>query len=204
MEPDAEDDDEDEGIRVGTFEAPDAGDLGFSVRISVTATEDNVDGGTDSRTGVSAARTVGRVDSSPSKITAVRDTDDDATADSLVVNWTASTNSRTVTRVVITVEIDGLGEQSLIAEGTTTLEVDGTADATSRVYVVNDGTTGFSATPWTVVGTTVEVSVTEDILRKALEVRVETRQADEVDADDDPVWHATSTVKVDADPADDS
>ena len=189
------DDDADEGIRVGTFTAPADSDLGFSVRISVDADED-VDGTSTDREGVSAARTVGRVDSSPSDAEARRQ-GEDATTDSLVVNWEASTNSRTTTRVVITVEIDGLGEQSLIAEGTTTLTVDGgDADATSRVYEVS----GFSPTPWTVVGTAVEVSVTEEILRKALEVRVETRQDSEVDDDDDPVWNATDTVEVDADP----
>ncbi len=200
--PDADTDTEDdaaEGIRVGTFTAPATGDLGFSVRISVESTETLADGTTETRNGVSAVRTVGRVDSSPDDITAVRDTDEDATVDSLTVNWEASTNGRTVTRVVITVDIDGLGEQSLIAEGGTALVEDGETDATSAWYNVGD----FTDAAWTVVGTTQELTVTEEILRQALEVRVETRQAEEVDDDDEEVWHATDTVEVDADPEED-
>ncbi len=199
----------DDGIRVGTFDAPasNEGDLSLRVRITVTSDETLADGGTANREGTSAVRTVGRVDSSPEDITAVRDTDDDATADSLIINWEASTNTRTATRVVITVDIDGLGEQSLIATGGTQfqMEVDGATvtDATSRVYVVNDGNTGITAADWTIVGTAVTVNVTEEILRKALDVRVETRQAEEVDADDEEVWHATDTKTVDADPAED-
>ena len=192
-------DDAAEGIRVGMFTAPDDSDGGFRVRVSVEANED-VDDTDTARTGVSAETSVGEVDSAPSGITAVRDTDEDATTDSLTVNWKASTNTRTATRVVITVEIDGLGKQSLIAEGGQTLTVDGDTDATSAWY--NVGT--FSATPWTVVGTEVEVSVTEDILRKALEVRVETRQDMAEDDEGEPVWNATDTVEVDADPEEDS
>ena len=193
---DADTDDAAKGIRVGTFEAPDAGDLGFSVRISVTAMEANDDGGNDDRTGTSAERTVGRVDSSPSKITAVRDTEEGATVDSLTVNWEASTNTRTMTRVVVTVDLGAAGTHSLIAAGGNAL----TDDATSMWIDVGN----FSQAGWTIAGSAQTLSVTEADLRKALEVRVETRQPAAVDDDGDPVWNATSTVKVDADPEEDA
>ena len=194
-------DDADEGIRVGTFTAPDsdAGDLGFSVRVSVSSTETLADGTTtEARTGTSAVRAVDRVDASPSKITAVRDTRAGATADSLIVNWEVSTNSRTVTQVVITLDMGAAGTQSLIAAGTAPLALTGGAtDATSAVLVVS----GFTAADWTIAGSTQTLNVTEADLRKALKVRVQTQQASEVDDDDDPVWKATATVDVAADPA---
>ena len=198
FDPDADDDDEAEGIRVGTFTAPSSneGDLGLRVRINVTATEEGV---TDQATGTSAVGTVGRVDSSPSKITAVRDTEEGAANDSLVVNWEASTNARTATRIVVTVDFEGsIGEQSVIAPDNFGNAL--TDDPTSRGMRVD----GYTAADWTIAGSAQTLNVTEADLRKALEVRVETRQADEVDADDDPVWNATDTVEVDADPEEDS
>lgn len=190
-------DDADEGLRVGTFTAPDSneGDLGFSVRVSVTASEP-VDGSTESRTGSSDVETVARVDASPSDIEAMRQTLEAATVDSLIVNWEASTNSRTVTRVIITLDMGAAGTQSLVAAGRTAL----TDDATSATWIVS----GFSATDWTIADSdpAQTLNVTEADLRKALEVRVETRQAEEVDDDDDPVWKATAEVEVDADPED--
>ena len=190
--PATDDDSEDaaEGTRAGTFTAPtdSDSDLGFSVRIRVTAMEDQ------EREGVSAVRTVGRVDSSPSKITAVRDTEEGATVDSLTVNWEASTNTRTVTRVVVTVDLGAAGTHSLIAAGGNAL----TDDATSMWIDVGN----FSQAGWTIAGSAQTLNVTEADLRKALEVRVETRQAMEFDDDEEEVWNATSTVEVDADPED--
>ncbi len=189
-----------EGVRVGTFTAPDSneGDLGFSVRVSVSATETLADASTETRTGNSGMRSVARVDASPSKITAVRDTQAGATADSLIVNWEVSTNSRTATRVVITLDMGAAGTQSLIAEDAAELALTaGGTDATSAVLVVS----GFTAADWTIAGSTQELNVTEADLRKALKVRVETRQAEEVDDDDEEVWKATETKDVAADPA---
>ena len=203
---DTDDDAEADGMRVGTFTAPasNEGDLSLSVRINVTATETLADATTESRAGTSDVRAVARVDASPSDIDARRQ-GEDATADSIVVDWEASTNSRTATRVVVTVELAGLGTQSLVAADASysPFTVDGDADATSAVFVVNDGTTGFADATWTVVGTAQTVTVTEADLRKALSVRVETQQAAEVDDDGDAVWMATAEAEVEADPADD-
>jgi hypothetical protein len=195
---DSEDDNEAEGLRVGTIPVPADSDGGFKVRINVGADEDDGAGGTNARTGTSAVISVGAVDSSPSGITAMRDTAEGATTDSLIVNWTASTNGNTQTRVIITVEVDGLGEQSLVAAGGASLVEDGVTDATSAVYTVS----GFVAADWTVVGTSQTLNVTEVLLRKALKVHVETGQgASAADVDDDD-WKASDTVSVAADPTD--
>ena len=192
-------DDATEGIRVGTFTAPASndGDLNLSVRVSVSATETLADATTETRTGDSGMSAVARVDASPSDLEAMRDTDEDATVASLIVNWEASTNDRTVTRVVITLDMGAAGTQSLVAAGGVAL----TDDATSATWDV----TNFSAADWGIADSdpAQTLNVTAADLRKALSVRVETRQAEEVDDDDDPVWNATAEAEVDEDPADD-
>ena len=141
----------------------------------------------------SAPATVLAVNSAPSGA-AVRRQVADATTDSLVVTWNATSNDRTQQRIVITVDLGGsLGMQSLVADGGSNID----DDTRSWSLPVSD----FQAADWNVVGTTQELNVTEADLRKALSVRVESQQATSLaDAVDDE-WNASNTESADADPA---
>ena len=169
-------------------------DSTFMVRVVATATTGNG----DDLSLPSDPGTVAAVNSAPSGAKAVRDTTEagDATAN-LAVTWNARSNSRTQQRIVITVDLGGsLGTQSLVAESTSTI----TFETRSWTLTVE----GFSAAPWTVVGTTQSLQVTEADLRKKLSVRVETQQAATLTDADDDEWNASNTASAPADPAEDN
>jgi hypothetical protein len=165
-------------------------DTAFMVR--VVATADNTEGGEDLVLNSDPA-TVAAIAPTASSVAARRSVAD-ATADSLVVSWDNTTNSNTAQRVAIRVDLGSLGQQWLVgANGDP-----GTVDSNTRSWTLTIGET-FSQ-DWSTLDGAQTLTVTAADLLKAVMVRVEARQGDEVDDDDEPVWRGSSAVSVDAKP----
>ncbi len=181
------------GIRVGTFTAPDASDHGFSVQITVSASED-VDGTATSRAGESVSVDVGAINPTARDVKATRGVPADTTntTDTLTVEWKAATNANSDHRVVVRVDVSGVGMQWLVP-------TDNVADGgTAREWTL-DITEDYSVA-WADVDSSQSFTVTAADLAKALMVRVEARQDEQNDDDGDPVWRASSAVTVAAKP----
>ncbi|MYC52513.1 MAG: hypothetical protein F4X47_09365 [Gammaproteobacteria bacterium] len=178
---------------LGRFDAG-TNDGEVMVRVVATAAADgSVSTITEALVLNSDAGTLAAVNTAPSGAAARRQ-DEDATTDSLVVTWSATSNPRTQQRIIVTVDLGELGVQSLVAAGGSTISSD------SRSWDLT--VSGFTTAAWTLANdSTQTANVTEAHLRKALSVRVETGQGADVASVDDDDWQESNTASVAADPA---
>ena len=198
-----------------TFTVPtDAGDGDFHIRIETSAEEDPDGDGPENAAAVtpenSATDPVDAVDPTAAIVNktatpTARRVNDNGTADvttddfdELVVSWTASTNTNTLTRVVMSVEVSEGRHEWLVAEGAPANAI----GSTVREWTLN--VTGFDDggdTSWELADGSGSFTVSTAALQKALMVRVETQQPgvtqDDMDMD---IWVESNTMSVAAKP----
>ncbi len=168
-------------------------DVGFHARVATDAQENGVQ-----MRETSAPVVVGAVDSSPSDAEAERGVGEagepDAGDDLLTVTWKASTNTNTLTRVVMLFEVIEGVHAWLVAEGTPVNPIGNAV----REWTLN--ITDFDAgtdTTWDFANGGGSFTMSTATLLKALTVRVETQQPGVTqDEDDMDIWVESNTVEV--------
>ncbi len=187
-------DDETEGIRVGTIDAPTDSDGGFRVRINVDADEANDDpDDTGDREGFSADVSVGAIDPMASGVTAARDTANAENTDSIVVKWEAVTDDDSQFRVVAQLTPAALGGNAsvwVILTGATNL------DDPIREWTLNVSDDYAGDGLPVIGGATVDLTAAD--LRGAFSVAVESVQGTPTAADGDNPWMRSGTASVPA------
>ena len=154
--------------------APTESDDGFMVRVqSVT---DNGGGAATPDTINGAAMEVAAIDPSASGVTAALDVTADTTvADTLTVTWKATTNTASEFRILLQTTVPSLtGPQwFLVAAGTPA-----TLTSISREWEleIDGGTLAAGNVTWSTEGGATGVTVTQDNLRAATMIRVDSRQ----------------------------